>query len=384
MTLNEYLTDFIEVYGKSKWSYSTYTNNVARLNNYICATIGNMELSEITTKDLEFFYSQLLFKASPRIDRANCTPSVIRELNKMLSTAFDRAVKWKLIQDNPCKYAVTPAEEHNEKQIWTLDNIFTALDLCQDPILALAIDMAFSCTMREGEILGMTIDRVNMNEGYVFIDRQIQRIKEEYIDQIGNKKILYCFPKQVEDSTSILALIKPKTESSIRKVYMRSAVKCRIEEQLARIERNKRNFGNEYHDHGLLVCFANGDPIEPNKLSRNFRKFVRSTELPQVDFHSLRHSSITYKLKATKGNLKAVQGDAGHAQLRLISEVYSHILDEDRKDNATLLENLIDKEKHGNAIISSEPTIDYMKLEKILKTEEGRDLISALLAALNI
>ena len=36
--------------------------------------------------------------------------------------------------------------------------------------------------------------------------------------------------------------------------------------------------------------------------------------LPKVTFHSLRHISITYKLILTGGNIKAVQGDSGHAQ----------------------------------------------------------------------
>ena len=42
--------------------------------------------------------------------------------------------------------------------------------------------------------------------------------------------------------------------------------------------------------------------------------------LPKVTFHSLRHSSITYKLILTGGNIKAVQGDSGHAQAEMITE----------------------------------------------------------------
>jgi len=35
--------------------------------------------------------------------------------------------------------------------------------------------------------------------------------------------------------------------------------------------------------------------------------------LPDVVFHSLRHTSVTYKLKLSGGDIKAVQGDSGHA-----------------------------------------------------------------------
>ena len=55
-------------------------------------------------------------------------------------------------------------------------------------------------------------------------------------------------------------------------------------------------------------------------------------------FHSLRHSSTTYKLKLNHGDLKATQGDTGHAQIDMITQVYAHILDEDRKINAQKFE----------------------------------------------
>jgi len=56
-------------------------------------------------------------------------------------------------------------------------------------------------------------------------------------------------------------------------------------------------------------------------------------DLPPIVFHSLRHSSTTYKLKLNHGDIKATQGDTGHAQADMVTEVYGHIIDEDRKVN---------------------------------------------------
>ena len=53
---------------------------------------------------------------------------------------------------------------------------------------------------------------------------------------------------------------------------------------------------------------------------------------------SLRHSSITYKLKLNGGDMKSVQGDSGHAQVKMVADVYSHIIDDDRRLNAERLE----------------------------------------------
>lgn len=38
------------------------------------------------------------------------------------------------------------------------------------------------------------------------------------------------------------------------------------------------------------------------------------------------------------GDIKATQGDTGHAQAQMVTEVYAHILDEERKINAQKFE----------------------------------------------
>ncbi len=37
------------------------------------------------------------------------------------------------------------------------------------------------------------------------------------------------------------------------------------------------------------------------------------------------------KLKISGGDIKAVQGDTGHAQANMVTDVYSHIMNDDRK-----------------------------------------------------
>ena len=49
-------------------------------------------------------------------------------------------------------------------------------------------------------------------------------------------------------------------------------------------------------------------------------------------------SHITYKLKLNGGDMKSVQGDSGHAQVKMVADVYSHIIDDDRRLNAERME----------------------------------------------
>ena len=69
-----------------------------------------------------------------------------------------------------------------------------------------------------------------------------------------------------------------------------------------------------------------------------YAKLIEEKGLPKVVFHSLRHSSITYKLKLNGGDMKSVQGDSGHAQVKMVADVYSHIIDDDRRLNAERME----------------------------------------------
>ena len=48
--------------------------------------------------------------------------------------------------------------------------------------------------------------------------------------------------------------------------------------------------------------------------------------------------SITYKLKINGGDMKSVQGDSGQAQVKMVADVYSHIIDDDRRLHVERLE----------------------------------------------
>ena len=103
-------------------------------------------------------------------------------------------------------------------------------------------------------------------------------------------------------------------------------------------EEYKELFGDEFIDYNLVFCNPNGRPMEGSVINRGLSKLIKGNDLPPVVFHSLRHSSITYKLKLNGGDMKSVQGDSGHAQVKMVADVYSHILDDDRRLNAQRFE----------------------------------------------
>lgn len=149
----------------------------------------------------------------------------------------------------------------------------------------------------------------------------------------------YIFEPTIPTASTRLILKKPKTDSSVRKVWLPQTL-ARILQEWRKSQSNMRDFlGEDYQDYDLVVTLPNGRPCEDRIILNAFYKLREEAGLPRVVFHSLRHSSTTYKLKLNHGDLKATQGDTGHAEIDMITKIYAHILDEDRKINAQRFEN---------------------------------------------
>lgn len=48
-----------------------------------------------------------------------------------------------------------------------------------------------------------------------------------------------------------------------------------IQKRIKHIQQSKELLGKEYHDHGLLLCLPNGDPIEPKLVLTWFKKWQK-------------------------------------------------------------------------------------------------------------
>ena len=66
------------------------------------------------------------------------------------------------MEKNPAIYATVPKPEVHKREIWDAPTLFHALEVCEDERLKLAINLSFACSMRIGEILGLTWDCVDI------------------------------------------------------------------------------------------------------------------------------------------------------------------------------------------------------------------------------
>ena len=221
----------------------------------------------------------------------------------------------------------------------------------------------------------------------VFINKESQRIRKESLNALDGKDVLLVFPTNHKKNSTVRILKTPKTESSVRKIFLPKSVANMLVDWKAEQDEMKEILGDEYMDYNLVMASTFGLPLGDGAIRGPLKKLIEDYNLPPVVFHSFRHSSVTYKLKLNGGDIKAVQGDSGHAQVNMVTDVYSHILDDDRRKNAELFEEAfyekknLDPQMHvqqenNNATVADE--VDPELLAKVLANPEMRALLNSL------
>ncbi len=368
-TLNELLDEYVNLYGKAKWSMAFYSANTGLIKNYISPIIGELKLYEINTRVLEKFYQRL--QQTPAVKRITdfkysddvryVQKGTITKINKLLKSVFTQAMKWDLMEKNPATFAAVPKAESKKREIWDAVTFIKANKLCRDPRLKLSMNLAFACSLRIGEVLGLTWDCVDISDesienglASVFINKEIQRVPRAAFEALEKKDVISVFPESKLKNKTVLILKTPKTITSTRKVFLPKTVAEMLVKWKAEQDEYKRALGEEYQDYSLVIANSVGTPVESPKIEKAFKDLIKKNNLPPVVFHSLRHSSITYKLKLSGGDIKSVQGDSGHAQAKMVTDQYSHVLDENRKVNARLIEEAIYQKESAEIHLKAE------------------------------
>ena len=212
-------------------------------------------------------------------------------------------------------------------------------------------------------------------------------LEKESLNALDGKDVLLVFPTNHKKNSTVRILKTPKTESSVRKIFLPKSVANMLVDWKAEQDEMKEILGDEYMDYNLVMASTFGLPLGDGAIRGPLKKLIEDYNLPPVVFHSFRHSSVTYKLKLNGGDIKAVQGDSGHAQVNMVTDVYSHILDDDRRKNAELFEEAfyekknLDPQMHAQQENNNAPVddeVDPELLAKVLANPEMRALLNSL------
>ena len=150
-----------------------------------------------------------------------------------------------------------------------------------------------------------------------------------------------------------------------------AVLKEELKHWLNRLEMDEAVDPERYRNSGMLLRLPNGLAVEPILIRKKFIKWPdEHPEFTRIVFHGLRHSSATYQLMISGGDVKAVQGTTGHASANLLVNTYAHIQQDSRKKLGKKFEEGFYKPgtiPAQTAPVEAEPTISVSALLELLK-----------------
>lgn len=349
LTVKKLLELYIQHHSQNrKWEASTRKSALAIIRNYILPYIGEQRISQLKTADMQRYYNHLLTcKAAignHTSDPGNVSPRTVREVHKILRPAFTFAVKQGYLDTNPMLNIELPKEDKYERVQWTEQEFRQAVTLCDDIELRTMLLLAFSLTLRTGELLGLTREHLYLNppdgKPYLWIKQTLERLDKQAIQETGTVVYREFPPVAGGHNISVLVLKKPKTEKSIRKIYMAPSIAKQLREYIEWKKQTPPFLLGIAKDYGLVFCNDLGMPYTNEVISKRFHAFIKKHDLRKVSFYSLRHSGATAKLRASH-DIKAVQGDMGHSSTDMLMNTYAAIVDEERQKLAENMEVLL-------------------------------------------
>jgi integrase len=169
-----------------------------------------------------------------------------------------------------------------------------------DPLEALYI-LAVTVGLRQGELLGLKWQDVDLDAGRLQVRRSIARVNGHgWLEQ------------------------EPKSASSRRSVALTPLAVAALQRHRQRqLERRLKALA--WEDNGFVFANEVGRPMTPQNLTkRSFHPLLERAGLPRMRFHDLRHTAATLLL-AQGVHPKIVQEMLGHASISLTLDTYSHV-----------------------------------------------------------
>ncbi|HEY1882377.1 MAG TPA: site-specific integrase [Candidatus Cybelea sp.] len=289
---NRFLTDM-----KSRLKYNTLSTYKTAVKEYIVPEIGRARLATLKPANVAAWLDGLKVGARSK-QLAFAT----------LRRGYSYAVEVGYFERNPLADMKGPRVPKTEKPTLNLTELRKLLTVAKASEWFPLVYLATTTAMREGEILGLTIGNLHLNDGYLLVRHNLARTENG------------------------LALVEPKTTTSRRRVDLsKEAVKL-LRDHLKRQRAN---------DLGLVFASKNGTPIDgPNLLRRVLRPLLKEAGLPPVDFHSLRHT-VTTQLAQAGTPLKTLQALLGHASSKTTIDVYSHHAPSEGRAAADLIGSMV-------------------------------------------
>jgi integrase len=244
------------------------------------------------------------------------SPATVRQAHRVLHLALASACEQEKIIRNVASGRKLPKAESAAKTILKEGQIQPALQALAGHWLEPIATVAVGTGMRQGEIMGLMWNDIDLSHGKVRIQRSLEETK-----------------------ANGLRFKLPKTKSGIRTISLPASVidvlkahrKRQLELRLA------LGLGKPGKD-ALVFCNEAGEPIAPSRVSGAWRDAVKRLKLPKVRFHDLRHTHASALISAGL-DIVAISRRLGHASPVVTLTIYAHYFEKSDAGAAAAIED---------------------------------------------
>jgi integrase len=308
VTLEQFAKSWMDGKELSRRSY-TVLHYRTLFRKYIQPKLGKMRLQEIQPAHIKQFY------LAKKEEGAGAR--TVQLIHGMLYGVMKQAVKEGLLGRNPVEAVERPKVEQREMQILTEEQARQLVIASEGSRFGTLFYLALMTGMREGELLGLKWADIDWMRGVLNVQRQLQM-------KAGGG----------------FAFVPPKTKAGRRQVKLGQGtldrlVKHREEQALIRADR-----GDRWEENELIFPNTLGRPMEYRNMCLYFKDILKANGLPNIRFHDLRHTSISFLLDMGTP-VNTVQRRAGHSKASITTDTYGHSLAHSEDEAAEKIEELI-------------------------------------------
>lgn len=268
--------------------------------------IGSLPLQGLTPQHIQTLYAKFKQGKKPLSNRS------ILHAHRLLHEAFDRAIRWGLLAKNPCDAVETPKAERPQMQVWTPDQAKQFLSVARSNRYYTAFVLALDTGMRQGEILALRWEDIDLEHGYLNVKRT------DYRGKINE-------PKTARGRRGIALLPHTLQVLKIHKAHQ-------AEERMF--------LGGDYCDNDLVIAKNDGTPLRARSLNNHWYKLLKQSVLPRIRFHDLRHTHASM-MAAAGVSAKAVSDRLGHSTVSFTLDTYTYLYRDQQDEAAARLQRIL-------------------------------------------
>ena len=258
----------------------------------------NIKLKELTTEDIQEFYSAQLERVSA---------NTVIHYHAVIHRALKYAVKIKTIQSNPAVNVERPRKEKFIGSFYDKKEINTLFDSIQGHPLEVAIKLAAFYGLRREEIIGLKWTAIDFENNTLTIQHTVTECN------LDGKHI------EVASDTA-------KTDSSLRTMPLVTNFREMLLAKKEKQEHYRKLCGRSYCKEYLDYIFVNemGERWKPRYLSDGFKRILEQNGLRRIRFHDLRYTCASLLL-ANNVPMKKIQEWLGHSDFSTTANIYAHL-----------------------------------------------------------